>query len=262
MNPEEFKPHVSIGLTSGRFSLSTIHTKSELLLAQKLRYLVFQNELIGHASENGIDQDEFDEVADHLAIYDTKSGVMVATCRLNCSLYSEKYYATQEFDCAELLVTDAVKLELGRVCVHAEYRKGAVLMLIWRGIADYMKKTQTEILFGCGSIMTESPEDAVMIYKYLSEQKKVNTTGKILPTKPYQHPEFEKIWNADQRLLSFEETNKAKELLPALCRSYFDMGCVVSGPPAFDREFKCIDFLTVLELKNLDPVIRQKIIGS
>ena len=43
-------------------------------------------------------------------------------------------------------------LELGRSCVHAEYRTRGTLQLLWRGIAAYVFKHRIDLMFGCASL--------------------------------------------------------------------------------------------------------------
>ena len=39
--------------------------------------------------------------------------------------------------------------------------------------------------------------------------------------------------------------------VPKLLSAYLSIGARICGPPAIDREFKTIDFLTLLDLKSL-----------
>lgn len=255
----QFAPKVNLNINAGRFVIRTIENYAELEQAFLLRYQVFQIEMIGQKNNQGLDQDQYDISADHLAIFDSKTNQMIATCRLNCSLFSMNFYSEQEFHCSSLISRPEVKLEIGRVCVHKDFRKGIIIMLLWRAIASYMMKTETRLLFGCGSVMTESPTDAIVLYKYLIEENKVRTHLNISPTDKYKSQIFESLLLDNKNQLSHEQHLYAKELLPSLCRSYFDIGCFTPGPPAFDHEFKCIDFLTVLEIDQLDMRLRQKI---
>ncbi|NLO44190.1 MAG: hypothetical protein GX106_04435 [Candidatus Cloacimonetes bacterium] len=42
-----------------------------------------------------------------------------------------------------------------------------------------------------------------------------------------------------------------KDRIPSLLMSYLNVGAKVYGSPALDREFQCIDFLTLLDTRNL-----------
>ena len=257
-----FRAKIPLLLEVGRYVVRTLDSEEELLQACALRYQVFQVEMLGFAPGDGVDQDEFDAGADHLGIFDSKTQMLVATCRLNCSLFVNRFYSEQEFTCQELLKAEDVKVELGRVCVHSDYRKGIIIMLIWRALAAYMTKTNARYLFGCGSVMTESSVEADLLFRYLKEENKVRWTGQIQPTKNFRSEEFDHLLSQPVRPLTESEKTLAKSLLPALCQSYFDIGCYTPSPPAFDRDFKCIDFLTILDLQELSPQVRQKMFGN
>ena len=254
--------NIEIEISMGRYHVKTLSNSSELRQAFLLRYQVFQVEMIGHGDTAGEDQDAYDSHNDHLGIFDTKTEQLVATCRLNCSLFSNEFYTAQEFHCEELIARPEIKVEIGRVCVHRDFRKGVIIILLWRAIADYMTKSKGQILFGCGSVMTESPSDAILLYRFLDEDQKVRTTFPTSPKTNYRSSAFDTLLLASTKPLSPEQREAAKALLPPLCKSYFEMGCYITGIPAFDREFKCIDFLTILEMPELDGRIRQKMMGS
>jgi putative hemolysin len=258
-----FSSKIKLEMNIGRFRIKTLENSEELKLAFLLRYQVFQVEMVGLPNTETEDFDEYDSISEHLGVFDTKTDQMIATCRLNCSLFSDRFYSLQEFQCRSLLERPETKLEIGRVCVHRDFRKGVIILLLWRAIAHYMMKTGAQILFGCGSVPTQDPREALILYKYLEKSKKVHPQLRISPAEKYTSLEFEKLLLSSSSLnLSPADCMIAQNLLPPLCRSYFDIGCFIPGPPAFDREFKCIDFLTILESRDLDPKIRQKMLGS
>jgi putative hemolysin len=43
-----------------------------------------------------------------------------------------------------------------------------------------------------------------------------------------------------------------------LLRAYLTIDAKICGPPALDRQFKTIDFLTLLDLDTLNPLARQR----
>ncbi len=258
---ENFSVKIPITLKVGRYLIKTISSMEELRQAFSLRYQVFKVEMVGAGKLVGEDHDEFDVASDHFGIFDTNSGQMIATCRLNCSLFSNYFYSEQEFHCKSLIEVPETKLEIGRVCVHRDHRRSIVIMLLWRAIAEYMKRSDTKYLFGCGSVMTEDPRQANILCRYLREEGRLRPIFDIFPTEKYRSAEFESLYFKDRELLFPQERVTAKELLPSLCKSYFDIGCFTPGPPAFDREFKCIDFLTILKVDELDHQFRQKMFG-
>ncbi len=44
--------------------------------------------------------------------------------------------------------------------------------------------------------------------------------------------------------------------MPKLLRAYLSLGAKICGPPALDREFKTIDFLTLLDLRTVPGAVR------
>jgi putative hemolysin len=252
---------VSLESRSGRFLIRTLGTRAEREEAFRLRYQVFQVEMLGFPQEDGEDCDAYDEHSDHLGVFDTRSGAMIATCRLNCSLFSDRFYSEQEFHCRSLLDRPETKLEIGRVCVHRDFRKGIIVMLLWKAIAEYMVKTDTQILFGCCSIPTLDPNEADLLYRYLTELGKLRLNLNVRPTDDFRDSTFEALCMQVRDPLNDAEKIRVQALLPSLCRSYFDIGCFIPGPPAFDRDFRCLDFLTVLEQDQLNASIRRKMLA-
>ncbi|AZZ36362.1 GNAT family N-acetyltransferase [Bdellovibrio sp. qaytius] len=257
-----FKRKFNFEMQHGRYLLKTLENAEELKAAFRLRYKVFQVEMIGLEDNDFEDHDAYDFDADHLGIFDAKSGFLIATCRLNHSDFCKSFYSEQEFTIQPMLENNLRKLELGRVCVHNDYRKGIIIILLWRAIAKYIEISKSDILFGCGSVSTEDPEKAYLLYRYLLENNKIRPQAGVEPTEKYKSPDFERLHLSSDLSVSASEAKEAEALLPPLCRSYFDIGCFVPTKPAFDADFKCIDFLTVLNIPELDPQIKKKLFGD
>ena len=49
--------------------------------------------------------------------------------------------------------------------------------------------------------------------------------------------------------------------IPKLLRAYLTLGAKICGPPALDRQFKTIDFLTLVDLETLHPLARQRFLS-
>lgn len=259
---EGLSTRITVDVTAGRYQIRSLQNEEERTKAFRLRFQVFQIELIGQSVSGGLDQDEFDSIADHFGIFEVSSQELVGTCRLNCSLFTDRFYSSTEFSCASLLELPGTKVELGRVCLRPDVRRGVVLLLLWRGLAEYLKKANAKYLFGCGSVMTESPEDASLIWRLLLEDGHVRSIEGVEPLKEYSDSSFESLAKGPLNPLTDFEREKALMLLPPLCKSYFDMGCFVPGPPAFDRKFRCVDFLTVLEVQSVSDRLKRKVLGS
>jgi len=125
--------------------------------AQRLRYSVFAEEMGAQLSPNstGLDIDEFDAYCEHLLIRDQESLQVVGTYRVLPPHKAQeigRLYSDSEFDLTRLNHLRPKLVEVGRSCVHADYRSGAVIMALWSGLAQYMQLHQYEIMLGCASI--------------------------------------------------------------------------------------------------------------
>jgi putative hemolysin len=134
-----------IRTSSAKLSLSMASTAEELREVQRLRYKVFIETmgLTALASEDGLDSDEFDEHCDHLIVRDTNTLRVVGTYRLLSAARAHKLgrvYSENEFDLSRLNNVRSRIVEAGRACIHPDYRGGSVIMLLWSGLAEYMRR--------------------------------------------------------------------------------------------------------------------------
>lgn len=254
----KFKPKVEIKSEAGPFLLKTVSSVEELREALTLRYQVFHREMIGKNKPSGIDVDEYDFFCDHLIIQDKKSGQIVGTYRLNCNLFSNNFYSAREFNIKRILDQPGTKIELGRACIHKDFRRGIVISLLWRGIAEYMNATGAQLLFGCASIKTQNPREAALLYKYFFEDNRFTSEYLAPPTIAYTMPYLD-LWIQNfKEPLTAAEIAEVEQLIPPLCRAYLKIGAYLGGEPAWDEEFKCIDFLTILHKEDLNRSLWKK----
>jgi Putative hemolysin len=258
-----FEPKVRLNIEIGPFILKTATSIEELKEALLLRYQVFHREMIGKTKEFGIDVDEYDLYCDHLIIVEKRTGKVVGTYRMNCSSYAEQFYSEREFSLQKIMSHPGIKIELGRACIHKDHRRGLVISLLWRGIAEYMMATKADLLFGCASIKTQDPREAGLLYRYFEEQGRLSDQYSAPPKMMYAMPGFD-FWLQEIKLpLSEAEREEAETLLPPLCRAYMKAGAFIGGAPAWDWEFKCIDFLTILQRDDLNKSLWKRLkIGS
>ena len=142
--------------------------------------------------------------------------------------------------------------------MHQKYRNSVVIFFIWKSIAEYLKKTKARFLFGCSSITTLNPYNAFILYQYLKEKNYLKPNSYIFPKTDFHSQELEDIINEQEGALKSSEVESAKYLLPSLMKSYFDMGSYTPCLPAFDRDLNCIDFLTILDVENLNARMARK----
>lgn len=223
---------------------------TDLRAAQALRFEVFNlelNEGLAESFATGLDADPFDAVCDHLIVESATDGSVVGTYRLQTGRMAagnRGYYSEQEFDFGPYEPIRDELIELGRACVHRAHRNLAVLGLLWKGIADYARARGGRYLCGCSSITTEDPAFGASAYAELCRNHLVEPRFRTCPKPHHECP--------------LNQLSEESPKIPKLLRAYLSVGASICGPPALDRAFKTIDFLTFLDLETLPPQARAR----
>jgi putative hemolysin len=239
-----------ISIETGKYQIRVAHSLAEKEAACRLRFRVFNIELgegLASSYSTGLDQDQFDLFCDHLIVEDRSRNEIVGTYRMQSGMMARRnigYYSAQEFDFTPYEPVRNEVLELGRASIDREHRTSEVLNLLWRGIAQYSKFYGLRYLIGCSSLNSQDPQAGWKMYEQLSAFL-VAPELRTVPTKPYELP---------AAVPSAETTEK----IPKLLKTYIGVGARICGAPAWDREFKTIDFLTLLDLAQLTPAARNR----
>lgn len=222
--------------------------------AQRLRFEVFNlelNEGLAESHISGLDVDPFDAVCDHLIVEDVANGHVVGTYRLqtgDVAAANIGYYCEREFSFRPFEDYRSQIIELGRACVHAEHRNFGLLHMLWRGIADYALARKGRFLVGCSSLTSQDPMEGAAMYQRLRTDSLAKPVWRTIP-----HPKF---------AFPFEIPTREAPPPPKLIRAYLAIGAKICGPPAIDREFGTIDFLTLLDLHALPMIVRAHFLGG
>lgn len=243
-------PRVEIYLEKGDYLVKTVTTPEEFIAAMHLRKKVFLEEFAGIQCVQREDVDWYDGQGDILIIYNKKENSIVGTYRLICSKFSHHFYSQTEFELDRFLDLPGTKLELSRACVSQNHRGSLVLHLLWRGIREYIKEVEARYLFGCSSLPTMKLDECQAVYRYLKSQKQFSDEYHINPKSGYQLDDFDLSKTFEPEPTDKDE-EAAKAALPSLLRTYLKAGANVYGSPALDKEFSCIDLLTILDYQQL-----------
>jgi putative hemolysin len=232
------------------FVIRTIDNDNDLEKVLKLRHKVFYEELLNKSLESKLDQDEFDSICDHLVISNDKNEI-IGTYRLILSDFSNKFYSETEFDLTEIKKLEGKKLELGRACIEKEYRVSGALMMLWKGIFEYAKLLDVSYIFGCSSIKEINfYEVARICNKFIKEGYAKDL--RIDPIDEYKIDKFDSY-------VELVDNQEPKEKIPVLFRSYLKAGVTIHKEPAIDKDFKCIDFFTMLKFNNMNEDLKAKL---
>ena len=243
-----------LSITLGDYTVRLAVDPEDVRAAQALRFEVFNlelNEGLPESFTHGLDADPFDAICDHLLVEDATTREVVGTYRLQCGRRAAQglgYYSAQEFEFAPFEPLRAELIELGRACVHRSHRNLRVLGLLWRGIADYAGRHGARYLIGCSSMNSRDPAEGASAYSTICRRYLAPPELCTRPQPGWECP--------------LHELAPAAPGLPKLLRAYLAIGARICGPPAIDRGFGSIDFLTLLDLEQLPAPARAKYFGE
>lgn len=248
---KNFTANISIFIDKKNFVVKTANSPQELHEALMLRHDVFLTELLKRKKKSGVDKDRFDKTCDHLIIIDKRINRIIGTYRLQSSLHTKKWYTATEFHMRQIKKLPGNKLELGRACVHPEYRNGVTISLLWEGINAYIAASESSYLFGCSSIKTMDKEEIKQIYYYLKQNGHILDEHRVRPKNKFRVPGLKKQVHRQPVQIHPIEHQLMKGKIPSLLASYLKVGAKVCGIPALDKSFKCIDFLTLMNVADI-----------
>lgn len=230
----------------GPYRMRFARSQGDLDAICRLRFEVFNLELgegLSESFQTGRDQDEFDAQCQHLMVIHEATGECVGTYRMQ--VFEEAragagFYSETEFDLSGLpKEVLGSSMELGRACVARAHRSRKVLFHLWRGLVNYSEWNSRRYFFGCSSLTSQDPTEGQRAYDQLLRDGHVHPDLRVMPRTGFEctpgalHP-----GTPDVRI-------------PRLFATYLRYGAKVLGPPAIDRVFGTIDFLTFLDFEGV-----------
>ena len=248
-------------IESDNFIIKLVQTKSELKKAQALRYSVFYKEKKAKPTLPKklirLDYDKIDKFADHLIVIDknTKNKI-VGTYRLIRGDVAELYggyYSSTEFNLINIINNYQNKyiLELGRSCVHQNYRNGTIMNLLWKAIAEYVKLYDIKVLIGCASFSGTDPIKYSEELSYLRDNFSLPANLSVESYDNNIYPTYKLNNNNSNPLRTFAK-------LPPLIKGYLRVGGKVSDNFYVDHRFNTIDLFVVVSTDDIDTRYKKK----
>ncbi len=249
------------------FVIKLADTKSELKKAQALRYSVFYIEKEAKPTfpkkMMRLDYDKIDKFADHLIVIDKKrKGIknkIVGTYRLirgDIASHFGGFYTSSEFDLSKILnlYNNAQILELGRSCVHKNYRNGVTMKLLWGAIAEYIRLYDINILLGCASFPGIDVQKFSKELSYLKSNFSLPDEMSVQSLESINYPIDNKNKIRESDLRTFAK-------LPPLIKGYLRVGGRISDSIFVDYEFNTIDLCVVVQTENIDTKYKKKFLS-
>ena len=240
---------MTIATPAFRTRLAT--SEADLQAAQRLRYEVFVEELGGggplvdHAAR--LERDRFDPYFDHLLLTEEGAGQVIGVYRLLRGDRAEAaggFYSEGEYDLGVLKRSGRSLLELGRSCVHRDFRGGVAMMHLWSALADYVRTHRIEILFGVASFHGTDVAALAQPLSLLHHRHLAPPDMRVRALeKSFQTMDLVPEAQIDRK--------RAMVAIPSLIKGYLRLGGCVGEGAFVDRAFNTTDVCLVMDTQRL-----------
>jgi len=228
----------------GRLYVELASSEADVIESQRLRYRIFGEEMGATLKgAQGLDQDELDPFCRHLLVRESTGRRLVASTRILTDSQARRlgrWYSSAEFELGTILHLPGRILEIGRTCVHPDFRQGAAIAVLWSGLASFINMHGFDYLFGCASLpLGEGGGLAEAIMNRLRREAMSPEPLRVTPRLSVPRP-----GGADSNLAA---------PMPPLLKAYVRLGAKVCGEPFWDRDFNVADVLMLLNMDDLNP---------
>ncbi|MEM7520379.1 MAG: GNAT family N-acyltransferase [Pseudomonadota bacterium] len=244
------------------FTVRLAQTPADLNAALRLRYDVFVEEfgaggaMVDHAAR--LEQDVYDGFCDHLLLMDTDKRRVAGVYRVMRSDQAAQaggFYSAGEYDLAPLLQSGRRLLELGRSCLHPDYRGGRGMHVLWQGLAQYISRHDIEVLFGVASFPGTDVDHYAQSLSLLHHRHRAPVDSRVGALQKHR----QNIDLVDEAAL---DRKAAMVNMPSLIKAYLRLGGVIGDGAFVDRIFKTIDVFLMLDTAQLSDRQARKYTGA
>ena len=228
-----------------------------------MRYKVFVEELGGDGAlvdhEGRFEQDRFDPFFDHLILVDDRRDAstldhvvgVYRVMREDQAAAAGQFYCDDEYDLTVLRESGRRLLELGRSCVHPDFRGGAATLKLWEGVGAYVESHGIEVLFGVASFHGTEIEPLAGALSLLHHRH-------LAPPELRVRARAEAFQRMDLLPESAIDRVAAMRQVPALIKGYLRLGGFVGEGAFIDRPFNTTDVCLVLDTRQMNAAARAR----
>jgi len=239
------------------YEVKIAQNKKEIKQALRLRYEIFSQETdrVSRQAENQLDVDDYDKFCDHLIVIDKTNNKIVGTYRLLLGSKVDKkigFYSEKSFNIGNIkkLAVDGEMLELGRACIHHDYRDRLVINLLWSGISKYIKHYNVRFVFGAVRLGTTQPLEVSRMFKLIKKKFYAPKDYRVYPKEANVFKGLDENVEIKDYIKDYQDIWRT---LSPLAKGYLRAGVVVCGPPAVNPDFGSIVVFILLDVKTMSP---------
>lgn len=230
-----------------RFRCELATGPRDILATQRLRYKVFSEEMGANLGGRimRLDRDHYDKYCRHLLVRDLASNKIVACTRLLSEEDARRaggFYSAGEFIMGPFTRLPGRVLEVGRTCVHPDFRSGAVIAVLWAKLAEYIFEEGFDYVLGCASIGIVG--DGANVEAIMQKVRAKHMSPEFLRVEPREHMPPVKAAEYAGRM-------------PPLLKAYFGLGAKACGEPYRDDDFGVADVFVLLDVNEMSPRYRR-----
>lgn len=237
---------------AAEFQVRLAQTPEDLRAAQRLRYDVFVAELGGggdlvdHAAR--LEKDHLDPFFDHLMLIEPENNAVVGVYRLMQQEQAARaggFYSATEYDLNPLLTSGRRLLELGRSCLHRDFRGGNAMHYLWSALAGYVQEHRIDLLFGVASFHGTDPDKLAGPLSLLHHRHLAPPALRVR-AKPeaFQRMDLIAEGDLDRRAAMLE--------VPSLIKAYLRLGGCVGEGAFVDHRFNTTDVCLILDTARMN----------
>ena len=247
-------------ISTGPLQAAWARHEDEVQEAQRLRWQVFAQEMGAHlrplpGTEPGLDNDRFDAHCEHLVVRTLETAQapakVVGTYRVLTPAAARLLgglYADGEFDLVRLARLRPQIAELGRSCIHPQWRQGGVILMLWSSLFDFMQRNRLQLMLGCSSIpLHDGGRLAANLWHRLKHTHLAPPELRVRARLPLPVDRLGTGAPAEP---------------PMLIKGYLRLGAKVLGAPAWDPEFGTADLPMLLRPQEMPAPYRRRFLGD
>jgi putative hemolysin len=242
-----------VSLRKGRYAARLASSADDVRRAQELRYLAFiasSGASAGGARDAGRDADAFDDRCQHVLVEETRTGTLVCCFRLlplSNGAEIGASYSAQYYNLAALSDFKGPMVEMGRFCIHPDWRDPDILRVAWGAMTRFVDETGVEMLFGCSSFHGTEAGAYADAFAMLKERH-------LAPPRWLPRVKAPDVFRFARALRRFRpDAKRAMQAMPPLLRTYLLMGGWVSDHAVVDRDLNTLHVFTGLEIGAIPP---------